>query len=77
MPRGRRKIITHVQGFKIGSVVVIEKKDVFHGVKLAAVTDQCKWDEDGIVCTLFDTTFPFRDIVIFTKDGDKIRSVST
>lgn len=74
--RTRKPQITHASGFKIGSVVAIEQKDTFRGIKLAVVTDQCKWDEDGIVCTLTDLDFPFREIIIFPKHGDKITLVS-
>ncbi len=73
MPRGRKKLITETNGFTIGAVVVIGAKDQFHGNKIAVVMDQCKWDEEGIVCTLFDKGFPFRNVVIFPNKGDTIR----
>jgi len=71
--RGRKKQLIEVQGFKIGAIVVIGAKNTFHGQKLAVVTDQCKWDDEGIVCTLFDTDFPFRNVVIFPNRGDTIK----
>jgi len=75
----RRQIppINVVGGFTIGSVVAIEKKDTFRGIKLAVVTDRCKWDDEGIVCTLTDSDFPFREVIIFPQHGDKITLVSS
>jgi hypothetical protein len=73
----RKKKITEANGFAIGTIVVIENADVFIGPKAAVVTDICKWDPDGIVCSLTDDKFPFRDIVIFPgKEGHKIQRLA-
>lgn len=74
--RQRKPKITQVNGFKIGSIVAISAKDSFHNTKLAVVTDACKWDEDGIVCTLTDPDFPYRNVVIFPSRGDTIKLVT-